>query len=62
MFFFFQSGAVDKDAYQRHLVKTTPKVSDILRESGLFGKDTKYRNFVAGDVLGYITPVIILIN
>ncbi|XP_058808420.1 chitinase domain-containing protein 1 [Phymastichus coffea] len=49
-------GPVDKDAYQRHLVKTTPKVSDILRESGLYGKDTKYRNFVAGDVLGYITP------
>ncbi|XP_001606607.1 chitinase domain-containing protein 1 [Nasonia vitripennis] len=51
-----KTGPTDKDVFQRNLVRTDPKVQDILRESGLYGRQTDVKHFISGDVLGYITP------
>jgi len=47
---------VDQDVLHRNLVVENPKQQDILRESGQYYQDTKFRRF-EGDVLGYCTPV-----
>uniref|UniRef100_A0A0C9RDH8 Chid1 protein n=1 Tax=Fopius arisanus TaxID=64838 RepID=A0A0C9RDH8_9HYME len=53
-----KKGPVNQNVFDRGLVVQEPKPIDILRESGLYYKDTNFRQFT-GEVLGYITPVII---
>lgn len=54
--FFLQKGPVEHDVFDRELVIKDPKAEDILREAGLYHKDTDVKRF-SGNVLGYITPV-----
>ncbi|KAJ8683194.1 hypothetical protein QAD02_018986 [Eretmocerus hayati] len=51
-----KSGPVDKDAFERKLVKQDLKVKDILREAGSYSQNVKRKSFRSGEVLGYITP------
>ncbi|KAK0081003.1 hypothetical protein PV326_007902 [Microctonus aethiopoides] len=46
---------VHLNVQDRFLVVQDPKSSDILKEAGLYCKDTKIRHFT-GEILGYITP------
>ncbi|XP_011303310.1 chitinase domain-containing protein 1 [Fopius arisanus] len=50
-----KKGPVNQNVFDRGLVVQEPKPIDILRESGLYYKDTNFRQFT-GEVLGYITP------
>ncbi|XP_008553138.1 chitinase domain-containing protein 1 isoform X1 [Microplitis demolitor] len=50
-----KKGPVDDNVFDRDLVVQDPKIHDIIKQSGLYYKDTKKRHF-NNDVLGYITP------
>ncbi|CAD6215938.1 GSCOCT00004240001.2-RA-CDS [Cotesia congregata] len=50
-----KKGPVDNSIFDRGLVVQDPKISDIVKQAGLYYKDTKKRHF-SNDVLGYITP------
>ncbi|KAH0567141.1 chitinase domain-containing protein 1 [Cotesia glomerata] len=50
-----KKGPVDNSVFDRGLVVQDPKISDIVKQAGLYYKDTKKRHF-NNDVLGYITP------
>lgn len=56
----FQKGPVEQDVFSRILVVKNPKTHDIIRESGFYFFNTTRRRF-SGEVLGYITPVNLLI-
>ena len=51
-----QKGPVEQNVFDRGLVVRDPKSLDIVKEFGLYYKNTKERKF-SGEVLGYITPV-----
>lgn len=55
-----QKGPVGQDVFSRILVVKNPKTHDIIRESGFYFSNTTRRRFT-GEVLGYITPVSLLI-
>lgn len=55
-----QKGLVEQDVFSRMLVVKNPKTHDIIRESGFYFFNTTRRRFT-GDVLGYITPVSLLL-
>ncbi|XP_014214232.1 chitinase domain-containing protein 1 [Copidosoma floridanum] len=49
-------GPVEKDVFQRALVKQNTRAQDILRDCGTYYKNTNLRHYVSGEFLGYITP------
>lgn len=51
---------MEQDVFSRILVIKNPKTHDIIRESGFYFFNTTRRRFT-GEVLGYITPVNLLI-
>ena len=55
-----QKGPVEQDVFSRMLVVKNPKTQDIIRESRFYFFNTTRRRFT-GDVLGYITPVSLLL-
>lgn len=58
--YILQKGPVEQDVFSRMLVVKNPKTHDIIRESGFYFFNTTHRRFT-GDVLGYITPVSLLV-
>ncbi|XP_034950775.1 chitinase domain-containing protein 1 isoform X1 [Chelonus insularis] len=50
-----KKGPINQSVFDRGLVVENPKSTDILKESGLYHKNTKVKNF-PNEVLGYITP------
>lgn len=54
-------GPVEKNVYERELVIEEPTGNSIVIESGTYFKETGLKNF-NGTVLGYVTPVSIIIE
>lgn len=50
------SGAVDKNVFDRNLVEIEPQSTSIISEANTYYRETGLKNF-NGTVLGYVTPV-----
>ena len=55
-----KKGPQEKSVYERNLVESEPLASDIITEAYTYYRDTTLKNF-NGTVLGYVTPVTILL-